>query len=147
MFSRRKVKKHGDTTFSDGDVVAIDQLELENARVESLAGTAATSEEVLMGITEASLSRHSFLSAASFQNTVRILIRDAIRGKEERMVGLKENVIIGRLIPAGSGFKGSKKHAAIADLVEARDVEIRARMDAEEAAAAELLARTIESAS
>jgi len=147
MFSRRKVKKHGDTTFSDGDVVAIDQLEVENARVESLAGTPATSEEVLMGITEASLSRHSFLSAASFQNTVRILIRDAIRGKEERMVGLKENVIIGRLIPAGSGFKGSKKFEAIADLVEARDIEIRARMDAEETAAAELLARTIESAS
>jgi DNA-directed RNA polymerase subunit beta' len=147
MFSRRKVKKHGDTNFSDGDVVALDQLEIENNRVKALGGMEATSEDVVMGITEASLSRHSFLSAASFQNTVRILIRDAIRGKEERMVGLKENVIIGRLIPAGSGFSGSAKHKEIAKLVDAREAEWRAKQDAEEAAMAELLARTVDQAS
>jgi DNA-directed RNA polymerase subunit beta' len=66
-----------------------------------------------MGITEVSLSRQSFLSAASFQHTTRIFINAAIRGTEDNLVGLKENVIIGRLIPAGSGYKGSNKQKMI----------------------------------
>jgi DNA-directed RNA polymerase subunit beta' len=67
-----------------------------------------------MGILDVSLSRHSFLSAASFQNTTRMLIRASLYGSVDRLEGLKENVIIGRLIPAGTGFNGSPKAALIA---------------------------------
>ena len=66
-------------------------------------------EPVVMGITEASLARRSFLSAASFQHTNRVLINNAVRGSVDRLVGLKENVIIGRLIPAGTGHPDSPK--------------------------------------
>jgi DNA-directed RNA polymerase subunit beta' len=66
-----------------------------------------------MGITEVSLSRKSFLSAASFQHTTRVLINAAVRGTEDDLAGLMENVILGRLIPAGTGFKGSPKAAMI----------------------------------
>jgi DNA-directed RNA polymerase subunit beta' len=66
-----------------------------------------------MGITEVSLSRRSFLSAASFQHTTRVLIAAAIRGVDDRLTGLKENVIIGRLIPAGTGFEKSPKYQMI----------------------------------
>jgi len=67
----------------------------------------------VMGIQEVSLSRASFLSAASFQNTTRMLIRASIYGSVDKLLGLKENVIIGRLIPAGTGFKGSQKQQLI----------------------------------
>jgi DNA-directed RNA polymerase subunit beta' len=70
----------------------------------------------VMGITEVSLSRKSFLSAASFQHTTRVLINSAVRGSEDDLVGLMENVIIGRLIPAGSGFKGSPKQRMIEEV-------------------------------
>ena len=69
----------------------------------------AKAEKIILGITETSLSRKSFLSAASFQNTTRVLINAAVRGSEDKLSGLMENVIIGRLIPAGTGFEGSKK--------------------------------------
>jgi DNA-directed RNA polymerase subunit beta' len=69
-----------------------------------------------MGITESSLSRRSFLSAASFQHTVRILINASVKGNKDDLRGLKENVIIGRIIPAGTGFSGSKKHKIISDV-------------------------------
>ena len=70
----------------------------------------------VQGITEVSLSRRSFLSAASFQHTNRILIQASVRGIKEELIGLKENVIIGRLIPAGTGWKGSEKYAMIEKL-------------------------------
>jgi DNA-directed RNA polymerase subunit beta' len=92
-----------------------------------------------MGITEVALSRKSFLSAASFQHTAKILINSAIRGTEDELRGLKENVIIGRLIPAGTGFAGSKKHAAvqkIRDREEARYQEIMSEREASMALAA-----------
>ena len=73
-------------------------------------------DNVVMGITEASLSRKSFLSASSFQHTTRVLIASAVRGKKDELVGLMENTILGRLIPAGTGFEGSKKHERIAEL-------------------------------
>ncbi len=109
MFSRRKIKDSGDTNFAPGDVVSVADLNIENARVKEIGKTEARGEPVVMGITEVSLSRRSFLSAASFQHTTRILIGAAVRGTEDRLVGLKENVIIGRLIPAGTGFMGSPK--------------------------------------
>ncbi len=77
----------------------------ENMRVEKIGGQPAKAETVVLGITEVSLRTKSWLSAASFQNTNRILIENAIKGGVDSLRGLKENVIIGRLIPAGTGFK------------------------------------------
>ena len=76
----------------------------------------ATAEGVVMGITDVSLSRKSFLAAASFQHTTRMLISSAIKGTADKLAGLMENVILGRLIPAGTGFKGSKKYEMIAEM-------------------------------
>ena len=76
----------------------------------------AKGKQLLLGITEVSLTRASFLSAISFQNTPRKLAEAAVSGAVDRLVGLKENVIIGRLIPAGTGFPGSKKHAMTEEL-------------------------------
>jgi DNA-directed RNA polymerase subunit beta' len=109
MFSRRKIKETGSTSFSVGDIVEQYQLALENKHVKDAGGEEAKGEEVVMGITDVSLSRKSFLSAASFQHTTRVLINSAVRGSKDKLVGLMENVIIGRLIPAGTGFKGSPK--------------------------------------
>jgi len=113
MFSRRRVTEVGDTKFSINDLMDVYDLNVENEKVEETGKSAAIAESVVMGITEVSLSRQSFLSAASFQHTTRIFISAAIRGTEDKLTGLKENVIIGRLIPAGSGYKGSPKHAMI----------------------------------
>jgi len=123
MFSRRKIKNPGDTTFSQGDVVAQSDLILQNELVKKHGGEEAKSEPLLYGITEVSLSRKSFLSSASFQHTTRMLIQNALRGTEDELKGLKENVIIGRLIPAGSGFKGSQKFEMIQELQKKLDVE------------------------
>jgi len=109
MFSRKKIKTTGDTVFIAGDIVEANLLTEENERVKALGQETATAEPVVMGITDVSLSRHSFLSAASFQHTTRILISSAIRGNADKLAGLMENVILGKLIPAGTGFKGSKK--------------------------------------
>jgi len=113
MFSRRRITDQGDTTLSAGDIVENHRFQLENIRVKELEKTEAKAESVVMGITEVSLSRKSFLSAASFQHTTRVLINAAVRGNEDKLVGLMENVILGRLIPAGTGFIGSKKFKMI----------------------------------
>ncbi len=78
----------------------------------------------MLGIKESALSRRSFLSAASFEQTTKILINAALKGSVDRLRGLKENVILGRLIPSGTGFKGSAKHAAIAKLQAARPASV-----------------------
>lgn len=79
-------------------------------------------EEIVLGIKESALSRRSFLSAASFEQTTKILINAALKGSVDKLRGLKENVILGRLIPAGTGFKGSKKREAIMKLQASRPV-------------------------
>jgi len=113
MFSRARVKDAGDTEFTTGDIVEYSELNHEQSIVKENGGTMATIEPLLLGITEISLTRKSFLSAASFQNTTKILIKSAVQGAVDTLRGLKENVIIGRLIPAGTGFKGSPKHQLI----------------------------------
>jgi DNA-directed RNA polymerase subunit beta' len=120
MFSRRIVREAGDTIFSVGDVVEHQLYQKENERVKAMGGLEAKTEPVVMGITEVSLSRKSFLSAASFQHTTRVLINSAIRGTEDELTGLMENVILGRLIPAGTGFKGSPKYKMIEKLQESK---------------------------
>ena len=109
MFSRYEVVDGGTTSLSKGEVVSESNLVEENEAAVKAGGAEAKVEPIAMGITEVSLSRKSFLAAASFQHTTRILINNAVRGSQDNLVGLMENVIIGRLIPAGTGFKGSPK--------------------------------------
>jgi len=108
MFSRRKVVSAGETNFSIGDIIENIALSEENKRVSQLGGQEAKAEIVALGITEVSLRTKSWLSAASFQNTNRVLVENAIKGGIDNLRGLKENVIIGRLIPAGTGFHQKK---------------------------------------
>ena len=114
MFSRVSITHSGDTGISVGEIVADFEFDRINKHVKEAGGEPAKGRQLLLGITEVSLTRASFLSAISFQNTPRKLAEAAVSGAVDRLVGLKENVIIGRLIPAGTGFKGSKKY----DLVE-----------------------------
>ncbi|MBI5126802.1 MAG: DNA-directed RNA polymerase subunit beta' [Candidatus Taylorbacteria bacterium] len=113
MFSRQRVVESGATDFAMGEIVDSGLLEDENATAVEAGGEKAKTEGVVMGITELSLSRKSWLAAASFQHTNRVLIHSALRGSDDHLSGLMENVIIGRLIPAGSGFKGSPKQKMI----------------------------------
>jgi len=113
MFSKKVVTNPGASNFCTGDVIDELDLKLENEEIKENGGEQLDAKLLVMGITESSLSRRSFLSAASFQHTVRILINAAIKGTQDNLVGLKENVIIGRIIPAGTGFAGSKKFEMI----------------------------------
>jgi DNA-directed RNA polymerase subunit beta' len=116
MMSRVKVTASCDSHFTPGEV--IEEwifVEANNALVAD-GKEPAKAAKLIMGITESSLSRKSFLSAASFQNTTRVLINAAVKGSQDNLAGLMENVIIGKLIPAGTGFKGSAKAKMIADM-------------------------------
>ncbi|MBI2444587.1 MAG: DNA-directed RNA polymerase subunit beta' [Candidatus Magasanikbacteria bacterium] len=106
MFSRVYVEDAGDTELLPGEVVERGQVEIANRAVKKEGGKLATARELLLGISKVALTTQSFLSAASFQETARVLINTASTGKMDYLEGLKENVIIGRLIPAGTGFKG-----------------------------------------
>ncbi len=104
MLRRVRIKEVGDTEFLVGDQTEKWRFDEENGRVLMKGGEPAIAEPLLLGITKASLSTESFISAASFQETTRVLTEAAINGKVDRLVGLKENVIMGRLIPAGTGL-------------------------------------------
>lgn len=108
MFSRRKVKEAGDTSFSPGDVVEITELLEENDRMKEMGLREAKADLIILGITQTALHAKSWISAASFQNTNRVLIANAVKGGVDTLRGLKENVTVGRLIPAGTGFRDRK---------------------------------------
>jgi DNA-directed RNA polymerase subunit beta' len=105
MFSRRKVRDAGESAFSIGDVVEVTDLIEENARMRDMGLGEAKADLIILGITQTALFAKSWISAASFQNTNRVLIANAIKGGTDNLRGLKENVTVGRLIPAGTGFK------------------------------------------
>ncbi len=105
MLRKVRVEDPGDTQFLPGSQVSKGVFEKENERVLSKDGKPALGKPVLLGITKAALTTDSFISAASFQETTRVLTEAAINGREDNLLGLKENVIVGRLIPAGSGFE------------------------------------------
>jgi DNA-directed RNA polymerase subunit beta' len=113
MFSRVYIKDPGDTFLLEGEIIELAALEEAVAQLAKGAKKPIT-EEVFLGISKVSLSTQSFLSAASFQETARVLINAAVTGRVDHLRGLKENVIIGRLIPAGTGF-----NASVDDLVNA----------------------------
>jgi len=104
IFSRIYVKESGDTNLISGEIIEKNKFVIANEEIKKESGQEATSDQLVLGITKASLSIDSFLSAASFQETARVLIDAAVSGKVDNLRGLKENVIIGKLIPAGTGF-------------------------------------------
>jgi DNA-directed RNA polymerase subunit beta' len=115
MLRRVRIKEVGDTDFLIGDQVEKWRFEEENQRVLAKGGQPAVAEPLLLGITKASLSTESFISAASFQETTKVLTEAAINGKVDRLAGLKENVIMGRLIPAGTGIAKYNRMEAVTD--------------------------------
>ncbi len=142
MLRRVRVKSAGDTQLLPGDLV--DKLEFQQANDEIIAegGEPATAEPVLLGITKAALNTESFLSAASFQHTISVLSQAAIEGKRDDLHGLKESVIIGKLIPAGTGFhrRQQKQKALDAAAMLAMKMRVSPDSEADEVAEAEDIA-------
>jgi DNA-directed RNA polymerase subunit beta' len=119
MLRKVRIEDPGDTQFLPGSQVSKSAFEAENQRVLEKGGTPALGKPVLLGITKAALTTDSFISAASFQETTRVLTEAAINGREDNLLGLKENVIVGRLIPAGSGFEEYRDTFVISEKPEA----------------------------
>ena len=105
MLKKIRIEENGDTEFLPGTLVDVLEFEEVNEKLEKEGKTPAEGKQIMLGITKASLATDSFLSAASFQETTKVLTEAAIKGKVDHLVGLKENVIIGKLIPAGTGLK------------------------------------------
>ena len=104
MLHKVKIEESGSTDFLPGEYIDINQFEAANTKAIEEDGEPAVAKPILLGITKASLATDSFMSAASFQETTRVLTDAAIKGKVDPLIGLKENVIIGKLIPAGTGM-------------------------------------------
>lgn len=122
MTKKVKILDSGDTKLLQGELIEVQQFEAENKAAKEAGGQEAVCEHLLLGITKASLNTESFISAASFQETTRILTEAAVEGKKDLLRGLKENVIIGRLIPAGTGYH----HLASASEEKDREAQRRA---------------------
>ncbi len=135
MLSRMQIVRSGDTTLLPGEL--IERFELQEINEQALAEgrTAAAAIPTLLGVTKASLATESFLSASSFQHTIRVLAAAAIEGKQDYLHGLKENVIIGKLIPAGTGYLAYQEMAAAAEAEAAAAAAAEAEAAAEAAAA------------
>ncbi|NCC48721.1 MAG: DNA-directed RNA polymerase subunit beta', partial [Clostridia bacterium] len=112
----------GDTELMTGSLVDMFDFELENDRAMTAGLNPASGKRVLLGITKASLATDSFLSAASFQETTRVLTDAAVKGKIDPLLGLKENVIIGKLIPAGTGMNRYRNVTPVPVIEENRDL-------------------------
>jgi DNA-directed RNA polymerase subunit beta' len=119
MLSKVQITHSGDTEMLPGELVETAIFQEKNEEIIAEGGQPARAEPVLLGITKASLNTDSFLSASSFQHTIKVLAGAAIAGKEDDLVGLKENVIIGKLIPAGTGFKARMQWQAEREAAEA----------------------------
>ena len=105
MLKKIRIENNGDSEFLPGTLVDVLDFEEMNERLAAEGKEVAEGKQVLLGITKASLATNSFLSAASFQETTKVLTEAAIKGKIDTLIGLKENVILGKLIPAGTGMK------------------------------------------
>ncbi len=146
MLRRVQIANPGDSSYISGEQVERSELLDTNDKLRAEGKTVATYHDLLLGITKASLSTDSFISAASFQETTRVLTEAAIMGKRDELRGLKENVIVGRLIPAGTGmaFHQARKMKEEMDESERRAIALQ---EAEELAAAQLAAVDAEQAS
>ncbi len=132
MFSRVQVKDPGDTKLLRGSIVEVWDATRASEEAKEKGGKEAKVIPLVLGITNVALSRASFLSAASFQHTNKVLIDAAVRGKRDDLTGLKENIIIGRLIPAGTGFEGSPKWEMVVELQKQLEEEYAAREEMRE---------------
>src|SRR5476649_1500816 len=128
MLQKVEITDAGESTFLLGEQIDKGEYELENAKLLSEKLKPAKADAVLLGITKASLQTKSFISAASFQETTRVLTEAAVSGKVDTLEGLKENVIVGRLIPAGTGSVVNRLRRIAA----ARDIEAE-KLDAQKA--------------
>jgi len=143
MLQKWEIQQSGDTTLLKGEHVDKAEFEAANAKALSKKGRPAKGEPILLGITKASLQTRSFISAASFQETTRVLTEASVQGKKDKLIGLKENVIVGRLIPAGTGGATQQMRKVATDrdnvVIEARreEAEEAARLAAPEPAAAD----------
>jgi DNA-directed RNA polymerase subunit beta' len=154
MLRKAEIRDAGDTRLLRGEQIDRSRLLEINAEIEARDGRPATFEPVLLGITKASLATESFISAASFQETTRVLTEAAVRGMRDDLRGLKENVIVGRLIPAGTGYayhedrRQTQEEILSAELreLEASQLASEAKRLAAEAAAAAAAAEAAEAA-
>ncbi len=135
MLKKIRIENNGDTDFLPGTLVDVLDFEEKNEELAAEGKEVAEGKQVMLGITKASLATDSFLSAASFQETTKVLTEAAIKGKADNLIGLKENVIIGKLIPAGTGMKRYGNIALSTDAELARLEAERAKAAAEKAEA------------
>ncbi|EAU46321.1 DNA-directed RNA polymerase subunit beta' [Salipiger bermudensis] len=133
MLQKWEITDSGDTTLLKGEHVDKAEFDAANAKIEKKGGRPAQGEPILLGITKASLQTRSFISAASFQETTRVLTEASVQGKKDKLVGLKENVIVGRLIPAGTGG-ATQRVRKIATDRDGKVIEVK-KAEAEAAAA------------
>ncbi len=103
MLKKVEIKSSGDSKYLPSEIIDKNEFDHESEILKKEGKKPASAERILLGITKASLQTNSFISAASFQETTRVLTDAAIKGKVDKLLGLKENVIVGRLIPAGTG--------------------------------------------
>ncbi len=129
MLKKVRIEEAGDSEFLPGTNVDILEFEDRNAELESEGKTPAVGEQIMLGITKASLATNSFLSAASFQETTKVLTEAAIKGKVDPLIGLKENVIIGKLIPAGTGMKRYRDLRLDSDVMEEEYLDFEDEFD------------------
>ena len=123
MLQKIRVEEKGDSDLLPGSMVdSLEFLEL-NEKLEAEGKELATGTQILLGITKASLATNSFLSAASFQETTKVLTEAAIKGKVDPLIGMKENVIIGKLIPAGTGMKRYRNIKLDSELVQEEEFQ------------------------
>jgi len=126
MLRKCMITQPGDTRFLEGEQVEVSAVKIANREMEKQGKNPASYEIQLLGITKASLSTESFISAASFQETTRVLTEAAVQGKEDDLRGLKENVIVGRLIPAGTGFAYHQNRAERKNLALHQELSVSA---------------------
>ena len=144
MLRKVDILDGGDSSFIKGEQVEYARVVEENDALEQDGDIPAKFERLLMGITKASLATDSFISAASFQETTRVLTEAAVTGKEDDLRGLKENVVVGRLIPAGTGFayhaeRRRQRLEALAPQAKPAEIDEVANRDLEKEAAAQAL--------
>ena len=132
MLKKVRIEDKGDTDFLPGSMVDVLEFEEVNERMTAEDKVPATGEQIMLGITKASLATDSFLSAASFQETTKVLTEAAIKGKVDHLVGLKENVIIGKHIPAGTGMKKYRNIHLNTDLRLEDEVDLEEDLDEED---------------
>ena len=142
IFSYVRVKKAGDTSFTEGEEMEKWLITEENNRVKGNGGVPAVTEPLILGIKDVSRKRYSFLSSISFQDTKSRLVLSSIQGVQDHLYGLKENVMVGRLVPTGTGFPGSKKAKAMKKLQDEIRTEFEIRQTEKEEAATLTAVRT-----